>query len=150
MTMTVESTANLVPFPNVWSVPRPREMAVFRNAHDRAERRATGKCGLAHRYAAGVATTVDVITPLSVPGPYGPLHAYLSGRFADAVVLTFAEIEDRLGWALPDAPRAQPEWWTNDRRGNNPSPQSGAWRRAHRTASANVFARTVLFERVPD
>jgi hypothetical protein len=103
---------------------------------------------LAHRYAPLAATIGDVITPLSVPGSYGPLHAYLSGRFADAIVLTFAEIEDLLGWALPDAARAQPGWWTNTADEKNPSPQSCAWIQAHRTAKANLFARTVLFERL--
>jgi hypothetical protein len=85
-----------------------------------------------------------------VPVPYGPLYAYLSGRFADAPVLTFAEIEDLLGCPLPHAARAQPEWWVNAAEDSDPSPQSCAWIRAHRTASANLFARTVLFERVPD
>jgi len=105
---------------------------------------------LAHRHPRRIGTIEDVVTPRLVPAPYGPLHAYLRGRFADALVLTFAEIEDLLGWALPDAARAQPEWWTNDASGGDASPQSCAWIQAHRTASANLFARTVLFERVPD
>jgi len=88
---------------------------------------------------------------LSVPVPYRPLHAYLHGRFADCVVLTFGEIEDLLGFALPDPARAQQEWWANDGAKNSgPSPQSRAWTQASRTAKPNLFARTVLFERVPD
>jgi hypothetical protein len=40
--------------------------------------------------------------PIDVPGEYRPLHKYLDGRYADTVVLRFAEIEDLLGFALPD------------------------------------------------
>ena len=29
-----------------------------------------------------------------VPAEYLPLHKYLDGRYADTVVLTFAEVED--------------------------------------------------------
>jgi hypothetical protein len=79
--------------------------------------------------------------------PYAALHAYLKGRYADMVVLTFSEIEDLIGFALPDQARASTEWWTNDG-GDNPSPQSLMWVKASRKATPNLFARTVSFERV--
>ena len=79
--------------------------------------------------------------------PYAALHAYLKGRYADIVVLTFAEIEDLLGFALPDPARASKEWWSNDG-DNNLSPQSRIWTQASRRATPNLFARTVAFERV--
>lgn len=82
----------------------------------------------------------------SVAGPYAALHAYLKGRYADTVVLTFAEIEDLVGVALPDGARVSPDWWSNDR--DNPSPQSRVWMQASRRATPNLFARTVAFERV--
>ena len=81
--------------------------------------------------------------------PYRALHAYLNGRYADVVVLTFSEIEDLLGFALPDAARVRAEWWTNDVTDGGESPQSHAWTQARRTAKPNLFARTVVFERVP-
>jgi hypothetical protein len=84
---------------------------------------------------------------LSVAAPYAALHAYLKGRYADTVVLTFAEIEDLLGVALPDAARSSKEWWSNDGDGN-PSAQSRVWTQAGRRATPNLFARTVAFERV--
>jgi hypothetical protein len=90
-----------------------------------------------------------VISPLSASGPYRALHAYLNGRYADTVVLTFAEIQDLLGFALPDAARVDIEWWGSDGAEGGPSPQSRAWTEAHRTAKPNLFARTVVFERVP-
>jgi hypothetical protein len=84
----------------------------------------------------------------AVAAPYAALHAYLKGRYADVVVLTFAEMEDLLGCALPDRARAHAEWWSNDV-GDNPSPQSLMWVKAGRRATPNLFARTVTFERVP-
>jgi len=80
-------------------------------------------------------------------GKYGPLYKYLETRFANTVVLTFAEIEDILGFALPDAARRREDWWTS------PDPQqprpgfSDAWILAHRTAKPNLLALTVVFER---
>jgi hypothetical protein len=44
-------------------------------------------------------------------GKSAPLHKYLDGRYADAVVLTFAEIEDLAGFALPDLARLNNDWW---------------------------------------
>ena len=41
-------------------------------------------------------------------GGYGSLQKYLTTRHADAVVLTFAEIEDLLGFPLPDAAWVEP------------------------------------------
>ena len=37
----------------------------------------------------------------SVPAEYKGLHKYLRERFAQTVVLTFAEIEDLMGGTLP-------------------------------------------------
>jgi len=83
--------------------------------------------------------------PLAVSVEYRPLHKYLDGRFADNVVLKFAEIEDILGFALPDLARRGPEWWADT---DNPvAPQSRAWRRASRTATVNFASQTVMFER---
>jgi hypothetical protein len=101
----------------------------------------------AHPNHAG-GTILRDVTPSAVPATYRPLHAYLRGRYADIVVLTFAEIEDILGLPLPAPARLQPEWWVTDE--DHPSPQSRAWLEASRTAKANLFARTTVFERVAD
>ena len=59
-----------------------------------------------------------------VPAEYLPLHKYLDGRYADTVVLTFAEVEDLLGIALPEAARADQTWWANADELAVPSPQA--------------------------
>ena len=87
-------------------------------------------------------------SPLAVPVEYLPLHKYLDNRYADTVVLTFGEIEDLLGSALPDVARLEKEWWANEGLDGPPSAQSLSWTQASRTAQPNLLARTVRFERV--
>ena len=81
-----------------------------------------------------------------VSDKYASLHEYLANRFADSVVLTFAQLEDLLGCALPDSARVQHEWWTSTHR-DGKSSCSDAWILAGRTARPNLLARTVAFER---
>jgi hypothetical protein len=85
--------------------------------------------------------------PVDVPAEYRLLHKYLDGRYADTVVLRFAEIEDLLGFALPDGARLEQDWWANTDAGGEPSTQSRSWVHASRTAKANLVAQTVVFER---
>lgn len=93
------------------------------------------------------AETVAAKAEAPVPtGRSAPLQKYLAGRYADAVVLTFAQIEDLLGFALPDAARLSRDWWTA------PDPNadgriSDSWKLANRTALPNLGALTVIFER---
>ena len=89
------------------------------------------------------------MTPAPVQAAYAGLHAYLKGRYADNLVLTFGEIEDLNGFPLPAPARIQAEWWATDER-SQASPQSCAWTQAKRTATVNLFARTVLFQRDGD
>lgn len=85
---------------------------------------------------------------LVVPREYLSLHDYLDRRFANTVVLTFAQVEDLLGFALPARARLHPQWWANDASGS-PSEQSRSWIQASRTATPNLLAQTVVFERNP-
>jgi hypothetical protein len=78
-------------------------------------------------------------------GPYILLHTYLDNRFADTVVLTFAQVEDIVGFRLPEQAMAQPAWWTGETAGG--SPQTDAWTLARRTAVPNLDARIVSFAR---
>jgi hypothetical protein len=87
--------------------------------------------------------------PFAVPVEYLSLHKYLDGRFANTVVLTFAEIEDLLGFALPEIARRHQEWWANADPDSVPSAQSRSWTQASRTARPNLLAQTVVFERAP-
>ena len=85
--------------------------------------------------------------PSAVPAEYRSLHRYLDGRYANTVVLTFAEIEDLLGFALPATARIQQEWWANLDADSPPSDQSRSWTQANRTAKASLLTQTVSFER---
>ena len=79
----------------------------------------------------------------TMAGPYVQLYDYLQRRFANTIVLTFGEIEDLLGFRLPDQARRQPEWWT----GTGPSCHADAWTLTRRTAQPNLLAQTVVFDR---
>jgi hypothetical protein len=83
----------------------------------------------------------------AVPAEYRSLHKYLDGRYASVVVLTFAEIEDLLGFALPALARLEHGWWASRDGDGAPSAQSRSWIQASRSAKPNLIARTVTFER---
>jgi hypothetical protein len=81
-------------------------------------------------------------------GQYLSLYNYLQNRYANTVVLTFAEIEDLLGFSLPDPARLRPEWWTSGAPNTVARPRySDSWVLAHRSAQPNLSAQTVLFAR---
>jgi len=82
-------------------------------------------------------------------GKYVSLYKYLDGRFADRVVLKFTEIEDLLGFALPDLARVSEEWWTSPDPGAASPRFSDSWILAKRTARPNLLALTVVFDRAP-
>ena len=81
-----------------------------------------------------------------MPGKYKALYEYLENRYANTVVLTFAQIEDLLGFTLPDSARVHQEWWANNDPNATP-PHSRSWTLASRTATPNLQAQTVVFER---
>jgi hypothetical protein len=93
--------------------------------------------------------TASPLTTFASGGAYSPLQKYLTARYADVVVLTFGEIEDLLGFALPDPATSEPQWWNAAAAGSTPSAQWQSWTLAKRRATPNLIARTVLFERVP-
>ncbi len=80
-------------------------------------------------------------------GKYLALYKYLANRYADTVVLTFAEIEDLLGFTLPDLARLRQDWWTQADPATDPPNYTDSWILASRTAKPNLLARTVVFER---
>jgi hypothetical protein len=83
---------------------------------------------------------------LHVGGEYHLLHEYLRDRFANRLVLTFAEIEDLVGFPLPEAARLQQDWWDGGPSAAR-SPQVDSWTLASRTATVNLSAQCVVFER---
>jgi hypothetical protein len=88
------------------------------------------------------------VVPLrpKVPSEYLSLYTYLEHRYATDVVLTFTQIETLLGLTLPAAASTEPAWWTTaaSARGGR---HADAWMLASRTATPNLGARTVTFER---
>jgi hypothetical protein len=85
-----------------------------------------------------------------IAGKYEGLYQYLEKRYANSVVLTFAQIEDLLGFPLADSARVDRAWWSNDDRDDPRRAHLRAWTRASRTATVNLAAQTVLFERTQD
>ena len=82
-----------------------------------------------------------------VPTEYLSLYTYLEHRYASIVVLTFEQMEALLGFALPAPAWTERDWWTGA--AVDTHRHSAAWRGAGRTATPNLAARTVTFERSP-
>ena len=75
------------------------------------------------------------------------LYKYLEGRYANTVVLTFSEIEDLVGFALPEEARLQSEWWADADAAGGRQGYSDAWTLASRTALPNLVGQNVVFDR---
>ena len=80
-------------------------------------------------------------------GSHSSLHRYLENRYADVTVLTFGQIEDLLGFTLPQRARTHQAWWTWGETNVDEPRYSDAWTLAGRTATPNLQAMTVSFER---
>jgi hypothetical protein len=85
----------------------------------------------------------------AMSGKYKLLYKYLEDRYATTVVLTFGEIEDLLGFSLPDQARLSAEWWTHAEARGPDANYSDSWTLARRTAKPNLSSHTVVFERLP-
>jgi hypothetical protein len=76
---------------------------------------------------------------------YTPLRVYLSGRTEAEAAMSFAEVEDVLGFALPPAARRYRAWWSN-----NPTNSviTNAWLGAgFRSAQVDMAGQTLTFVR---
>lgn len=82
-------------------------------------------------------------------GKYRALYKYLEHRYADVTVLTFSQIEDLLGFALPQRARTHQGWWATGAADVSVAPHTAAWVLAGRTATPNLVTKTVVFERAP-
>ena len=83
--------------------------------------------------------------PVRASTPYSSLNAYLEHRYASNVVLTFEQIESLLGFSLPAPASTEREWWTSPT--GEIDGHTEAWTLTGRTATPNLFARTVAFNR---
>jgi hypothetical protein len=80
-------------------------------------------------------------------GEYQSLYTYLENRYAQTVVLTFGQIEDLLGFPLPVRARTDREWWTTGATITTGDRYSDGWILAGRSATPNLLAQNVVFER---
>ena len=78
---------------------------------------------------------------------YDPLRDYLSNRTEVELVLTFDEIEDILGFALPRA-ADRASWWEKERNPENARPQRDAIRNGGYEATRLPDGRSVRFRRL--
>jgi len=105
----------------------------------------TGWGSVALKTAADNQVAIDQRTEVE-SGKYGVLYKYLEHRHADVVVLTFGQIEDLLGFSLPQLARTYQAWWTLGANVEG-APHADAWVLAGRTAAPNLQSRIVTFER---
>jgi hypothetical protein len=82
-------------------------------------------------------------------GKYRSLYEYLEKRYANTVVLTFGQVEDLLGFSLPDLARTDQAWWMTADISSAEVRCSDAWLLASRSARPNLMAQIVVFERIP-
>src|SRR5271170_1768129 len=89
--------------------------------------------------AARLSAAADAVQEsLGNAGEYQLLYKYLRDRYANRVVLTFAEMEDLMGFALPESARYQKEWWGSTDPIAQRSAQVNCWTLAGRTAVVNL------------
>jgi hypothetical protein len=104
---------------------------------------------LAPRPAAAPVVVSQASPPArAMSGKYRLLYKYLQERYADRIVMTFSEVEDVLGFTLPDEAHRDEAWWLPVS-GTGTSNHADAWIFASRFATPNVPARIVVFERMP-
>jgi hypothetical protein len=104
-------------------------------------------CGHAPMLATpGPPAIIETTLAPRVPAEYESVYTYLERRYASTVVLTFEQIEALLGFALPEPAWTERGWWTSAAASSDR--HADAWMLARRSATPNLSARTVTFERV--
>jgi hypothetical protein len=77
---------------------------------------------------------------------YAPLTKHLQAQSADRVPMTFAELEQVLGFPLPPSSRKHRAWWANDPHGHV---NAKAWRAAgYRADSVDLADARLEFVRL--
>ncbi len=80
-------------------------------------------------------------------GDYDPLREYLSRQTLPELVLTFEQIEEMLGFALPRASQ-RASWWEKERNPENARPQRDAIRDGGYEATRLADGTGVRFRRI--
>lgn len=76
-------------------------------------------------------------------GKYAPLHRRLADLSGDVWRASFREIEEILGFRLPDSARLYPAWWSNGGRHSH----ALAWEAAGFRVRPRLDDQAVVFER---
>ena len=77
---------------------------------------------------------------------YEPLHTYLIRAKSDYIPMSFSDIENVLGFALPASSRRHRAWWSNNTSNNV---MTEAWMKAgFETENVDMESRKLLFRRV--
>lgn len=77
---------------------------------------------------------------------YDALYEYLRGQSLQRFVLSFAQIEDIIGYQLPSS-AVRPQWWENATDPNSSHVQCRAWRAAGYNAFLVGGSNRVRFEK---
>lgn len=78
-------------------------------------------------------------------GKYYPLYRYLQQQESEKVIISFSQIEEIIGTALPNSAYKHQAWWGNTRSGTYV--QSAAWLEAGFRVDAIAFGETIEFNR---
>lgn len=77
---------------------------------------------------------------------YAALAAHLEKQNSDQIALSFAQIEEIIGFALPNSARKHGVWWSNS---SSPGRHNDAWLNAGwETTKCNLKAHTISFQRI--
>ena len=76
-------------------------------------------------------------------GKYASLHRHLTALTADSWRASFRQVEEILGFRLPDSARLYPAWWSN----GSAHSHALAWEAAGFRARPQVSKGVIVFER---
>ena len=89
----------------------------------------------------------DLLRQAAERGKYAPLYRHLRVRFGREWRATFGEVEQILGFRLPDSARIHRPWWSNQGQRGGHS-HALAWEMAGwRTSQVDMAGETVVFVR---
>ncbi|MFC4452331.1 DUF7662 domain-containing protein [Deinococcus sonorensis] len=99
-----------------------------------------------HLLNAADSTSPLPVSVAPIKGKYGPLADHLNAQDRPSLHLTFTQIEQLLGFPLPDSAQEHRAWWANDVTHS----QARAWTAVGwQSSDVDLAARTVNFIRTP-
>jgi hypothetical protein len=80
---------------------------------------------------------------------YDPLYKWLSRCKQTSARMSFSELEQILGFPLPDTATLRPQWWANEQSSKTRHVQCKAWLDAGFNAHPNLSDEIVVFTKQP-